>query len=271
MASKTVRLNCTALLSLALVSSPATAGDSSAGLSTSDINVKVGGFVFVAPKYEGAKDYEVRGFPIVAPSGYGIGSDGRVQFRGPDDLRFRLLEFYGFEAGPLAGWRFGRDQDDANRLRGLGDVDGGVVVGGYAAYRAHLLTPFVSYHRQVSGDDTGSIVRFGAESTAEIAPGLSVSATLGAAYADKDFMDAYFTVTSAQSAASGLDAYDADAGIKNVFLGLTSDVPISQDWGLKFSGRYSRLVGDAAASPIVESENQFYAGIGLTYRLGINR
>jgi outer membrane scaffolding protein for murein synthesis (MipA/OmpV family) len=32
---------------------------------------------------------------------------------------------------------------------------------------------------------------------------------------------------------------------------------------LKLSGRYSRLVGDAADSPIVENENQFYGGVSL--------
>lgn len=273
MASVLVRLTCIAVLSLALVSLPAAATESGAGPGASDLNVQVGGFVFVAPKYEGAKKYEVRGFPIVAPSGYGITSEGRVQFRGPDDLRFRLLEFYGFEVGPVTGWRFGRDQDDARRLRGLGDVDGGIIVGGYAAYKTHLLMPFVSYHHQVSGDDTGGIVRFGAETTVALAPGLSVSATLGAVYADRHFMDAYFSVTQAQSAASvaGLNPYGASAGIKNVFLGLTSDVPISEDWGLKLSGRYSRLVGDAADSPIVESENQFFAGVGITYRFGFQR
>jgi outer membrane scaffolding protein for murein synthesis (MipA/OmpV family) len=273
MASEFVRLIGAPLLSLALVSSPAAAVDTSSGPGTSDVNLKVGGFVYVAPKYEGGKEYEVRGFPLVAPSGYGISSDGRVQFRGPDDLRFRLIEFYGFEVGPVVGWRFGRDQDDASRLLGLGDVDGGGVVGGYAAYKAGWFKPYIAYNHQVWGDNTGGIFRFGAETTTDLAPGLSVSSTLGAVYADNDFMDSYFSVTPAQSAASvaGLNAYDAEAGIKSVFLGLTSDVPLSEVWMLKLSGRYSRLVGDAADSPIVESENQFYAGFGITYRFSFQR
>ena len=31
---------------------------------------------------------------------------------------------------------------------------------------------------------------------------------------------------------------------------------------------YKRLLGDAADSPIVDDENQFTAGLGLTYRMG---
>jgi MipA family protein len=231
---------------------------------------QVGGFVFVAPKYEGAKDYEVRGAPFIAPAG--LGETSRVQFRGPDDLRFRVLEFNGFEAGPLVGWRFDRDDNDAARLRGLGDVDGGFVAGGYAAYNLGPLKPFVSYHHQLSGDDTGGLIRFGAEARVPLTPGLSVLATAGASYADDDYMDAYFSVTPGQSAASvaGLAVYDAEASIKDVYFGLTTDVPLSDVWTLKLSGRYSRLVGDAADSPIVEDENQFFGGLGLSYRFNID-
>ncbi len=266
MLSLRVKLHVVAVTALTFVPHAAAAGD--LGFARGDW--QVGGVVFVAPKYEGAKDYEVRGAPFIAPAG--LGETSRVQFRGPDDLRFRAIEFNGFEAGPLAGWRFDRDESDAARLRGLGDVDGGFVAGGYAAYHAGPITPFVSYHHQLTGDDTGALIRFGAETKASFVWG-SVTATAGATYADDDYMDAYFSVTQAQSAASAahLAAYDADAGIKDMYLGLTSDVPLSDVWTLKLSGRYSRLLGDAADSPIVESENQFFGGLGLSYRFSFGQ
>jgi len=123
----------------------------------------------------------------------------------------------------------------------------------------------------VTGDDTGALIRFGLEARAPLAGGLSVTATAGASYADDDYMDAYFSVTQAQSTASlaSLAAYDAEAGIKDVFLGLSTDVPLARSWTLKLSGRYSRLVGDAADSPIVESEDQFFGGLGLSYTFDI--
>lgn len=262
-----VKLHVLATAAVTLAPSMACAGD----LGLGGMDLQAGGFVFVAPTYEGSKDYEVRGAPFIAPAG--LGETSRVQFRGPDDLRFRAIEFNGFEAGPLVGWRFDRDDNDAARLRGLGDVDGGFVAGGYAAYRAGPITPFVSYHHQLTGDDTGALIRFGADAKLPLYGRTSVTATAGATYADDDYMDAYFSITQAQSAASvaNLAAYDADAGIKDVFLGLTSDVPLSDVWTLKLSGRYSRLVGDAADSPIVESENQFFGGLGLSYRFNLSR
>lgn len=247
------------------VASPVAAAD----FGSEPLNLQIGGMAVIAPQYEGAKDYEVVGFPFIAPAGLGTG-EGFVQFRGPDDLRFRALSFGGFEAGPLAGWRFDREEDDGDRLEGLGDVDGGFVVGGFAAYRLGSFKPFVSYHHQVSGDDTGGLTRFGLEARVEPAPRFALTGTVGATYADDDYMESFFGVSAEQSAASaaGLNVYEADAGIKDVFVGLSSDVPLSEAWTLKVMGRYSRLTGDAADSPIVESEDQLSGGLGLTYRLG---
>ncbi len=261
------------LVFTALFGSAALAGSASAGehggMGGSSLELQGGGFVAVAPKYEGSKDYEVIGFPIIAPAG--SGENGIVQFRGPDDLRLRVLNFGGFEAGPLVGWRFDRDDSDASSLRGLGDVDGGVVLGGYAGYRIGNFLPFVSYHHQVSGDDTGGLIRFGAETRMNLAGGITATAVAGATYGDDSFMDAYFSVSPVQSANSlaGLGVYDADAGIKDVYLAFGADVPLSDRWSLKLAARYARLVGDAADSPIVEDENQYFGGLGLTYRFGL--
>jgi MipA family protein len=257
-----ISMACGAAVVLSLGMASTAFADDGGGL-----RLQAGGFVGVAPKYEGSKDYEVFGAPIIAPAD-GSAMDGRIQFKGPDDLRFRVLEFNGFEAGPLVGYRFKRDEGDSERLRGLGDVDGSVVIGGYAAYRAGPFLPFISYHYGVSGDDdTGGVLRFGTELKGAFGPGLTVTAKVGASYADDDYMDAYFSVSPAQSAASkaGLSVFDAESGIKDVFFGLSGDIPIAESWSLKWMGTYARLLGDAKDSPIVETENQFFGGVGLTY------
>lgn len=241
---------------------PGSAYDEAPGLSFS-----AGGLAAVKPKYEGSKDYEVIGVPYVAPSG---GGSGFVQFKGVDDLRFRLLDYYGLEAGPVAGYRFGRDQDDAARLIGLGDVDGGLVVGGFVAYRFGPVTPFVTYNYQVTGDETGGVLRAGIETKREFGR-VTATLTAGATWADDDYMASYFGVTAAQSAASGLAAFDAEAGIKDVHLGASADVALTERWTLKLMGRYAHLLGDAADSPIAETESQWMGGLGLAYRFSIPR
>lgn len=238
-------------------------------VSAQSLDLQVGGAAVVSPKYEGSKEYEVRGFPIVAPAGGD--SSGFVQFRGIDDLRFRVFEYNGFEAGPLAGYRFGRDEDDAARLTGLGDVDGGVVVGGYAAYNFGGLKPFLSYHHQVTGDDAGAVLRAGAETRFSLTPNIMLTAVAGASYADDDYMNSYFSVTAAQAVASGLSAYDADSGIKDVYLSLGTDIPLSDLWSMKLGVKYTHLIGDASDSPIVETDSQLSGLLGFTYRFGAAR
>ncbi len=263
-------LACTILFPMALQSTPAIADrQTSEGFA-----LQAGGFVAVAPKYEGSKEYDIIGAPFVAPAGDGVLGNGVVQFRGPDDMRFRILNSNGFEAGPLAGYRFDRDEDESRRLHGLGDVDGGLIVGGYAAYRTGAFMPFVSYHHDVTSDDkTGGVLRFGAEAKTEVMPGIMLTAAAGASWADDDYMAAFFSVTPAQNTNSvaGLGIYDAEGGIKDVYFGLSGDIPVTDTWTLKLSGRYTHLVGDAADSPIVETESQFFGGLGLTYRFTVGR
>ena len=68
-----------------------------------------------------------------------------------------------------------------------------------------------------------------------------------------------------------MQEYDAESEVKDVYIGLNADVPLTDVWSLKLTGQYSRLLGDAADSPIVETENQFFGGLGLTYRFTIDR
>jgi MipA family protein len=229
---------------------------------------QVGGFVFVTPKFEGAKSYDVLGFPFIAPAGFGQGAS-TIDIRGADDIRFRLIQNNGFEAGPLAGWRFSRDQDDAARLQGLGDIDGGLVVGAYAGYRAGPWFFSASYHHQVTGDDdTGGLVRLAIDHTWRLSPTAKLVTSVGTAYASSDYMQTYFGVTAAQSAASlaGLPQFDPSAGFKDVSVGATATIELDPRWTLYLTGRYSRLIGDAADSPVIETENAFFGGAGLSYK-----
>ena len=226
---------------------------------------QLGGAVGTQPTYEGSKDYRIVGFPLIAPGGTGL-SD-RVSFGGIDDIRIRALSLGGFDFGPVVGYRFGRDESDAARLAGLGTVDGGIVLGGYAAYGIGPLSAFAAYNHQVMGDGTGGVLRFGLDAKSEFA-GFGLKGTIGATWASEDYMDSYFSVTASQAASSHLAKYDASAGIKDIYMGIGADLPIADRLKLVLSARYSQLVGEAGASPIVEAKDQYFAGAGLTYTFG---
>lgn len=250
----------------------ATAGGAAwPGFDGQPLDVKVGGVVAVVPRFEGSKSYVVRGVPFAYPTFIGGDDDSKFQVKGVDDLRYRLISVSGFEAGPLAGWRFGRQEDDASHLSGLGDVDGGLIVGGYAGYHFGALMPYVSYHHQVTGDDSGGQLRFGVEMKQHLSPRLALSAKVGATWASQEYMASFFGVTATQAANSGLAQFSASSGVKDSFVSLTADVKLDERWDLKVFGQYSRLLDDAADSPITETANQFVGGAALTYRFTIGR
>ena len=225
--------------------------------------VKVGGFVGVKPTYEGSDEYEVFGFPYIFPifSG-GPGFFSRIDARGLDDVRYKLIERDGFVAGPLVGYDLGRDESDGDLLAGLGDIDGGFIGGGFVGYQFGPVLFDVSYHNYF-GDADGYQIRFGTETVRDISDRTKLTARVGATYADDGYMDAYFSVSNAATAAA---PFDADAGFKDVYAQIGVETELDERWSLRGSARYSRLLGDAADSTIVEDKNQFYGLLGLSYK-----
>jgi MipA family protein len=234
--------------------------------------VKVGAVLIVQPTFEGSNSYEAIGFPFILPtfSGGGPGFFSRIDVRGLDDVRFKLIERDGFIAGPLAGYNLGRDEDDDDHLDGLGDVDGGVVAGGFVGYKLGPVLFDTSFHNTF-GDDGGFLVRFGAEIERPLHERTKLTARIGATYANEDYMQTYFGVSAGQAANSAFGEFDADAGFKDVFAEVGLKTELDAHWEARVNVRYSRLIGDAADSPIVESENQFTTLLGVAYKFDLGQ
>ena len=249
----------------------------------------LGGGVGFQPLYEGSDEYRAVGFPIIAPSFGDTDGPRRFEFRSLDDVRIHVLRFGGLSLGPVLGYRFGRDEDDAARLRGLGDVDNGVVAGGFVAYDFvdepdTRLGLALAASTQVTGDDFGRSsfgtpnFRVGTDYGVEIdlsasyertlSDRLRLSARLGTTFADGDYMQTYFGVTPAQAANSvaGLPAFDADSGIKDVYVNVGTTFNLTENFELRASLGYQRLLGDAANSPVTMDANQFTGALGAAYR-----
>ena len=251
------------------------------------------------PLYEGSKEYRAFPFPIVS---YDSGMPGprRFEFRSLDDIRFHALRKGGFSIGPIAGYRFGRDEADSARLSGLGDIDGGLVLGGFASYdfvtdQGVTWGADVGLSTQVSGDafDAGRFagvalpvnvrnrlgvgygygyeVDFGLSNEIAVNDRLNIATRIGATYASDDYMRTYFGVGAAQavsSAAMGnsVPAFTASSGLKNAYVNVDQTYQLTDRIQLQSGLGYSRLLNDAARSPATESVHQFSGTIGAAYR-----
>jgi MipA family protein len=90
-------------------------------------------------------------------------------------------------------------------------------------------------------------------------------------WANGRYQDAWFGVAPADAIASGLPPYDPDGGIHAYGATASFLTQLTPRWGIQTYLKYDRLVGDAAASPIVRqlgSRDQFSGGVALSYTFG---
>lgn len=225
--------------------------------------VVIGGGGAYMPDYEGSDDYEFQPIPFVS-----IVYDDLVFINGPS-LGVNLVNIEGLTVGPIARYGFGRDEDDNHALDGLGDVDDAIEVGGFANYQLGIWSAGLTVVQDVGGGHEGLL----AEATTGVAvplyEDLTSSLEASTTWASSDYMETYFGVSPKQSARSGLEQFDAEAGFKDVAVTLGLNYMVTESIGLSGRAQYKRLLGDAASSPIVDDEgsaDQFFGGLFLTYR-----
>jgi len=242
----------------------------------------LGAAAIIKPKYEGSQEHEVIPIPIVMPRFVQKPEDEasaysqvrkRVAFRGLDDIRIRVLGGDRFQVGAVTGWITKRDQDDADFLKGMGDIDGGLVAGAYSAFTLGSFTFDAAYLEKLTGSSAGPQYRFGIETTQQLSDRADITIRVGTTFASAEFMQTYFGVTPAQSrrTRAGLPAYSPDGGVKDVFIAVGGSYDINDRWVFKGGARYGRLLDEAADSPIVETPDQVSGTVGLAYLFDWNR
>lgn len=233
-----------------------------------DWRVMLGGGAIYAPDYEGSDDYEIQPFPFVS-----IEYRDLAYVRGPEIgfnlLRLRPDDDLRINIGPLARYRRDRPEDRNDDLAGLGDVDLAVEVGGALSVEYRQAWLRLSLAQDVAGGHEGLVGEGEAGIRFDLTDRLNASVSARASWADRDYMDAYFSITPAQSAASGLPVYRAGSGIKDAGAGLNLSYRLGDHWMLTATGGYTRLLGDAGDAPLVTqrgSPDQWHGGLFLAYR-----
>jgi len=227
-----------------------------------DWQVTLGAGAFYQPEYEGADEYEVSPLPY-----FNVKYKDIVEFT-PRALDVNLLRHGGFKAGAGIGVNFGREEDDADRLDGLGDIDPTAEGRLFVGYDAQSFDAALTFAHDLGDAHEGYTI------DAEI--GMNHSLTVGdkavflrpsagVTYASEDYMQTFFGIDAAQSGRSGLAQYQSDAGFKDVSAGLTAFYMIDEHWSVRALTEYSYLLEEASDSPIVEDENQFSAGLFIAY------
>ena len=221
-------------------------------------NVVVGGGAFYAPKFEGSDEFEVQPFPMFSAT------FGEAVTIDPGGLSVDVYKYQNFTLSANVGYDPGRDEDDSDHLDGLGNIGAGAVVGAKLAYALGPVELYTSLDRTIGGSD-GLVGVVGANVSHQYNK-FQFSAGASATWGDDNHMESYFGVTSAQSARSGLAAYDVGAGFKRVDFEASVTYMATENWLIRGQAGVGVLVGDAADSPIVQDEVQPSVGLMVGYK-----
>ncbi len=227
--------------------------------------VTLGGAVTAVPLWMGSS----RLGPMILP---------RLSLRAPgaperfssfdDGISPGLIDLGWLRMGPnvsLVGAR--RARDDA-RLSGLADVGLTVEAGAFAeVYPVDWLRLRAAVRHGIGGH-AALIGNAGADVIWRPAPRWTVSAGPRTFFGSDRYAATYFSVTPAESIASGLAAYQARGGLMKY--GAVAQVAYRFDAGWTVTGfaAYDRLAGSAAAAPLVTergSAQQVTVGSSVTY------
>jgi len=224
----------------------------------------LGAGVMAQPRYPGSDETIFVPYPLIAVSKFFLPGYGQIEEK--DDTR--RLSIY-----PSFNFIGKRNSADSNELKGLEDVDWALEAGIGISYRYDWIRGFAEVRQGFNGY-SGQVANFGIDLIGNPTEDLELRFGPRAGWGSQNYMDTYFGITSSEAAASPLydKAYKVDAGFNTLGLAGSATYNLSEDWKLHALVGWDRMVGDAGNSPIVKegSENQYYAGAGLTYRFAFD-
>ncbi len=248
-------------------------------------NATLGLGVAYRTSYEGSDDY------IFTPAPLLRGTVGGVDFeaRGPG-LSFDLIADapdarVKFLAGPQFRVNLNRTsqiKDPVVRL--LGERDAAIEGGGFAgvslsgvANRFDSVSARVDVLTDLGDVHGGTLISPSLGYATPLSPALFVVASVSATHADGNYTRSEFGVTAAGAAASGLPLFTPSGGWKDAGVNVILAYDLSGDvrdggWSLFGLTSYSRLLNDAARSPIVRirgDRDQWFLAAGLAYTFGL--
>jgi MipA family protein len=234
-----------------------------------DWTVMVGVGGQMQPDFEGSKRYTPSPVPIF--SIHRAGSPDR--FRSPlDNAGLTLFDFGGFHAGPVGKFVGARTATTYPELNGLGDVKPAFQLGGFLEYFPVDWLRARAEIRQGIGGEKGLTTDLSSDLVVPLSQQWTISGgprfTLDTTAATAP----YFSITPLQTLNSGLPTFNAKGGAHSTGAGTQVRYQINPQWEAHSYVEYSRLLGDAALSPLVTlrgSPNQAIAGVGVSYSFDV--
>ncbi|RZT94109.1 outer membrane protein [Advenella incenata] len=237
-----------ALLSLTAAAAHAADGD----------HLKLGLGAAIAPRYEGADEYRLQPFPVVDAQ------YGRFFARSGDGLGLNIWQSAQLTIGAGVNMMEGYSKSDAPE--GIGKLSNALGARIFVSTSAWGAIFTVSATQAISKSERGLIANARVSYPYSISERFKVIPSVSLNWANAKYMDSYFGINAQQAARSGLSEYRPSAGFKDVSLRLGFSYDLTKTWSITGAAGVSRLMGNAADSPLVRRKSQAVGALGVAYR-----
>lgn len=215
-------------------------------------SVQLGAGARAAPLYRGSSTYGVSALPFLR-----VSYDNRYSL-GPGGLRARLHATDAYEIDVGLVYNFGRDEVEESdlggaeddHLRGMGDVDGAVGTRFGVSTRNLPVTVDASVTEYWGSDVEGRTATVRLSRRIPLRRGFVVVPGVGLEWANGEYREPFFGVTRRQASRTGFRRHRVDSGWNRFRVGLRTRMAFSERWAFRAGIVGSRLLGDAADSPI---------------------
>lgn len=216
------------------------------------------------PVYEGSSQYRALPLPLI---NYHAGNFFITPRMGLPAMGLKTSLATDLDAGVFLGLGLGRDADDADRTKGLDDIDFHAAYGAYVEWRPGRYSLGAGY-KQAARSGYGGTLQLRASYAAIMTEQHVVQVGVSTEWANHDAMQTWFGVTSSQAARSreGLSTYSPSSGFKSAALYTTWIYRIDPSWSTVSTVGVSTLLGDARDSPLTERKSNMFGSVGLMYR-----
>lgn len=217
-----------------------------------------------ASKYSGSKksEFTIMALPVAQ---YRLDPWQKLFISLEDGAGYSYSLTRNLELGGGLGYRDGRDSKDANILTGMDDVDSSLTYMAFAKYELGNYKLGLKLEKGMDSSNDGFSTELAAAYSTMLNPQLRIGTRVSAIYGDDTFMEQNYGVSSADAIA-GRAAHNASAGFSEASIKTFANYTIEGPHSVTGSVKYTKLLGDAKDSSIVEDDDDISLAVGYAYK-----
>ncbi len=230
-------------------------------------DIRAGAGVMLRPTFDGSDRYRARPLPYLSVNWRDtltLDQTGlNAQLRRPSYRIGMGLTFDGGREEQDTGGIFASGDD---RLLGMGDIDFALGIRGFAAWQIGPVELNTQVTKFTGAQNDGIVARAGLSLLLPLGRSVMMVPGISAGWSNDNHTQTFFGVTPLQASRSIFPQFAAGSGFQDVRAGANLIYTLSPNWFANVNVGVTRLLGDAADSPLSLSDTSVTGVVAVGYR-----